>query len=43
MEVDGAGEPGAAAEPGPSQTLYVHNLSERVRKEGACSGDHFAA
>ena len=43
MEVDGAGEPGAAAEPGPSQTLYVHNLSERVRKEGACSGDHCAA
>ena len=42
MEVDGAGEPGVAAEPGPSQTLYVHNLSERVRKEGACSGSQAA-
>lgn len=36
MEVDG-GQPGAAEEPPASQTLYVHNLSERVRKEGALS------
>jgi hypothetical protein len=30
MEVDGA-----PAEPGPSQTLYVNNLYERARKDGA--------
>ena len=25
----------APAEPAPSQTLYVHNLAERPRKDGA--------
>ena len=37
MEVDGAPEV-APAEAAPSQTLYVHNLAERPRKDGAfCS------
>jgi hypothetical protein len=35
MEVDG--EP-AAGQGEPSQTLYVHNLAERVRKEGTVLG-----
>ena len=34
MEVDTAPDQ-APAEPAPSQTLYVHNLAERPRKDGA--------
>jgi hypothetical protein len=34
MEVDTVADQ-APAEPAPSQTLYVHNLAERPRKDGA--------
>jgi len=36
MEMDGDAGPGPSEPPAASRTLYIHNLYERARKEGAC-------